>query len=47
MSFEKALIYLKDFAGEPYFRTSEFLSEALNNHRITDRMLAKLSLIYA
>jgi len=31
MSFERALIYLKDFASEPYYRTTAFLQEALQN----------------
>lgn len=46
MSFERALIYLKDFAAEPQFRTTAFLKEALQNDRISDDLLTKLGVIY-
>ena len=47
MSFEQALIYLKDFAGEPQFRSLSFLLEALKNERITNSLLSKLGVIYS
>jgi len=40
MSFEQALIYLKDFAGEPQYRKTSFLLDALKNDRITNDLLA-------
>jgi hypothetical protein len=35
-SYEEALVYLKDYAGEPRFGKVEFLMRALENDLITD-----------
>ena len=46
MSMEQALIYLKDFAGEPQFRKSTFLLEALKNDRISNELINDLGKIH-
>ena len=46
MSFEQALVYLKDFAGEPRFRKTSFILDALTNDRITNELLEELGRIY-
>ena len=47
MHFEQALTYLKDFAGEPQFRSTTFLVEALKNERITNDLVEELGKIHS
>lgn len=45
-SYEEALVYLKDYAGEARFSKVEFLMRALENELITDRLIKDLGKIY-
>ena len=45
-SYEEALVYLKDYAGEARFSKVEFLMRALENDLITDRLIKDLGKIY-
>jgi hypothetical protein len=45
-SYEEALVYLKDYAGEPRFSKVEFLMRALENDLVTNNLISDLGKIY-
>ena len=46
-SYEEALVYLKDYAGERRFSKVEFLMRALENDLVTSTLISDLGKIYA